>query len=187
MIQPGLCWWPFDYARANLLRLTRLAMCTQVKNVYTEHRVLYWEFYLALFLGHHHPDQLLALRPISVTFAVHKSILTARSEVFEAMLNGSNNLESTTNRLVIKDATPEVLKEFLRFLYTDQVSFTDPLHRIEKFINLCCITVLFPLSSQRVMIIYRWASLPLANEPRNVQTIYCFIMNGFEALAKWHN
>ena len=141
MIQPGLCWWPFDHARANLLRLTPQAMCTHVKNVYTEHRVLYWEFYLALFLGHHHPDQLLALRPISVTFAVHKSILTARSEVFEAMLNGSNNLESTTNRLVIKDATPEVLKEFLRFLYTDQVSFTDPLHRIEKFINRSCITV----------------------------------------------
>ena len=59
---------------------------------------------------------------ISVSFAVHKSVLTSRSEVFEAMLNGpSGNLESSTNRLVMDDVKPEVLKEFLRFLYTDQV------------------------------------------------------------------
>ena len=42
--------------------------------------------------------------------------------LLEAMLNGpSGNLESSTNRLVMDDVKPEVLKEFLRFLYTDQV------------------------------------------------------------------
>ena len=59
---------------------------------------------------------------IPESFAVHKAILGSRSEVFEAWLNDPYSPESITNRFKMKNVKPEVLKEFLRFLYTDQVN-----------------------------------------------------------------
>jgi hypothetical protein len=57
-----------------------------------------------------------------VSFAVHKTVLIARSEVFAAMLTASSdNSEKATNRMVIKDIKPKVVKELLRFLYTGKV------------------------------------------------------------------
>ena len=54
-------------------------------------------------------------------FEVHKSILSARSEVFAAMLQSDSLSETRDNQLTIKDIKSDALKEMLRFLYTDQV------------------------------------------------------------------
>ena len=54
-------------------------------------------------------------------FEVHKSILSARSDVFAAMLQSDSLSETRDNQLTIKDVKSDALKEMLRFLYTDQV------------------------------------------------------------------
>ena len=56
-------------------------------------------------------------------FEVHKSILSARSEVFAAMLQSDSLTETKDNQMTIKDIKPDALKAMLRFLYTDQVLF----------------------------------------------------------------
>ena len=59
-------------------------------------------------------------------FSVHRAILAARSKVFAAMFR--HDLEEIiTNTVKIHDAETEVLTEFLRFIYTDNVMC------IEKF------------------------------------------------------
>lgn len=50
------------------------------------------------------------------TFACHKSILAARSPVFEAMFQ-SDMEEKRENKVVIKDFSPEVIESMLQFIY----------------------------------------------------------------------
>jgi hypothetical protein len=49
-------------------------------------------------------------------FFVHKSILSVRSKVFEAMFE--NDIESQSNRCTIHDIESEVFEELLTFIYT---------------------------------------------------------------------
>jgi speckle-type POZ protein len=49
-------------------------------------------------------------------FFVHKSILSVRSKVFEAMF--ANGIESQSNRCTIHDIESEVFEELLTFIYT---------------------------------------------------------------------
>ena len=56
-------------------------------------------------------------------FPAHKSILAARSEVFEAMFTHSTK-EKLTNRIDIEDIEPEVFQELLHFIYTGRLSTT---------------------------------------------------------------
>jgi speckle-type POZ protein len=51
----------------------------------------------------------------------HKSILIARSEVFEAMFEHPTR-ENLTNLIVIEDIEPEVFYQLLHFIYTGQVA-----------------------------------------------------------------
>ena len=60
-----------------------------------------------------------------MVFDVHKSILIARSDVFEALLTRSQMQESATNMQVIPDIRPKVMKEVLRFIYTGEVEDID--------------------------------------------------------------
>jgi len=57
-------------------------------------------------------------------FKVHKGILAARSPVFAAMF-GPQTLEGKNNRVKITDISAEVLRKFLRFIYTDEVTDLD--------------------------------------------------------------
>ncbi|XP_073841527.1 protein roadkill-like [Musca autumnalis] len=50
-------------------------------------------------------------------FKAHKLLLSARSEVFETMLN-RDFLENKTNRITIDDMDADVMKEMLNFIYT---------------------------------------------------------------------
>ena len=59
-------------------------------------------------------------------FEAHKAVLAARSPVFLAMFQ-SNLTEDQTNTLKIDDIEPDVFKEMLRFIYTDQVENVDAL------------------------------------------------------------
>ena len=59
-------------------------------------------------------------------FEAHKAVLAARSPVFLAMFQ-SNLAEDQTNTLKIDDIEPDVFKEMLRFIYTDQVENVDAL------------------------------------------------------------
>lgn len=53
----------------------------------------------------------------------HKTILSARSPVFSAML-ASGMREALANRVEIKDVTPDIFEALLCSIYTDQVDFT---------------------------------------------------------------
>jgi hypothetical protein len=55
-----------------------------------------------------------------VIFDVHKVILMARSEVFEAMLASPESKESLSNQLVISDLKPEIVEEVIQFIYSDK-------------------------------------------------------------------
>ena len=53
-------------------------------------------------------------------FPAHKSILSARSEVFAAMFQHPTK-ENLTNQIEIEDIEPDVFQELLRFVYTGRV------------------------------------------------------------------
>jgi speckle-type POZ protein len=53
-------------------------------------------------------------------FPAHKSILSARSEVFAAMFQHPTK-ENLTNQIEIEDIEPDVFQELLRFIYTGRV------------------------------------------------------------------
>ena len=55
-----------------------------------------------------------------VSFDVHKLVLIARSEIFEAMLTSAETRESTTNELVIPDIQPRIVKELLQYIYINK-------------------------------------------------------------------
>lgn len=64
----------------------------------------------------------LKARPPQVeTIKAHRCVLMARSPVFKAML-GRNMKERRTGVLHITDFEPEIVREFLLFLYTDSLS-----------------------------------------------------------------
>ena len=54
-------------------------------------------------------------------FPAHKSILAAKSEVFEAMFQHPTK-ENFTNPIEIEDIEPDVFHELLRFIYTGRLS-----------------------------------------------------------------
>ena len=56
-------------------------------------------------------------------FPAHKSILAAKSEVFEAMFQHPTK-ENFTNPIEIEDIEPDVFHELLRFIYTGRLSTT---------------------------------------------------------------
>ena len=58
-------------------------------------------------------------------FPVHKVVLATGSPVFAAMLQSEGFTENQTNSLNIDDLEPPVVKEMLRFLYTDRVEKMD--------------------------------------------------------------
>ena len=53
-------------------------------------------------------------------FPAHKSILSARSDVFTAMFQHPTK-ENLTNQIKIEDIEPDVFQEMLRFIYTGRV------------------------------------------------------------------
>ena len=53
-------------------------------------------------------------------FPVHRAILAAKSPVFRAMFT-SNMKEAVAEEILIEDMEPDVMKELLRCVYTDQV------------------------------------------------------------------
>ena len=56
---------------------------------------------------------------------VHRSILSARSQVFQAMLQ-SQMIESTKGEVRIEDADKDVLKEMLSYIYKIEVDVNFP-------------------------------------------------------------
>lgn len=58
------------------------------------------------------------------SFACHKVILSARSDVFSAMFSHSDTVEVRTNVVEIADVEPDALEQMLRFIYTDKVDET---------------------------------------------------------------
>ena len=58
-------------------------------------------------------------------FTAHKFVLAARSTVFAAMFQSEGFTENKTNIVKIEDLEPTVVKEMLRFIYTDRVEKMD--------------------------------------------------------------
>lgn len=51
---------------------------------------------------------------------VHKNILSAHSPIFEAMFNHNNTKEAQEHKMEVTDVFPNVMKNFLLFIYTGQ-------------------------------------------------------------------
>jgi hypothetical protein len=62
----------------------------------------------------------LIIRTEDVKIAVHKVILALRSPVFASMFS-SGMQESTQSEITLHEAYPQVLKDFVEYLYTDSV------------------------------------------------------------------
>ena len=60
-------------------------------------------------------------------FPAHKVVLATGSPVLQAMLQSEGFIENKTNILQIDDLEPPIVKEMLRFLYTDRVEKMDEL------------------------------------------------------------
>lgn len=70
---------------------------------------------------------------------VHKSILSAHSPVFEAMFNHDNTKEAQEHKVEVTDVFPNVMKDFLLFIYTGQkpkkVCFSTELLAVANKVN----------------------------------------------------
>ena len=53
-------------------------------------------------------------------FRAHKFMLSARSKVFQAMLNDQQMIEAQTNTVSLLDVDPAVFEQVLKFMYTDE-------------------------------------------------------------------
>ena len=72
----------------------------------------------SLIVDGHLSDVVLCVK--NQPFPVHRAILAARSPVFRAMFT-SNMKESVAEEIQIEEIKPDVMEEFLRCVYTDQV------------------------------------------------------------------
>ncbi|KAH7731639.1 speckle-type poz protein [Aphelenchoides avenae] len=75
-----------------------------------------------LFEKHQFSDLIIACG--SKEYPVHKAVLASRSPVFGAMFEHEMT-EARSDRVVIDDIEPEVVKELLRFMYTDNAPNLD--------------------------------------------------------------
>ena len=73
----------------------------------------------------------------TVRIPAHKFILSLRSPVFKAMFSTSMS-EATSNEVIISDFEPAVVKEFLKFLYTDSCDPEDLELHAEMLLAISC-------------------------------------------------
>lgn len=69
-------------------------------------------------------ESIVCINVENTNFYVHKEILVKNSSVFEAMFK-CNTKESIESKICFKDSEPEVIKEFLRFIYFEKVENLD--------------------------------------------------------------
>lgn len=65
-----------------------------------------------------HSDFTIIAGDSKVPLPVHKSILSAHSPVFDAMLSHNETEEVQTSQVKIPDVSVKVLKDFLMYIYT---------------------------------------------------------------------
>ena len=72
-----------------------------------------------------------------VRIPAHKCILAARSPVFRTMF-ASGMAESLTNEVRIHDFEAVVVKEFIRFLYTEQCDYAILTQYVRELLSIAC-------------------------------------------------
>lgn len=77
------------------------------------------------------------LQRSEVCIPAHSFILCLRSEVFKAMFKG-NMSESFTREVFIPDFSPPVVKEMIRYLYTDECSAEFLHDHSEELLAIAC-------------------------------------------------
>lgn len=101
-------------------------------------------------------------------FNVHKAVLAAGSSVFAAMFRCKMK-ESIENQLLVEDSTPEVMTEFLRFIYTgkhpeDDVDFMG-IFEMSKFyiimdlMDYCESKITSSVNPENAFDVYQFANL----------------------------
>ena len=73
-------------------------------------------------------------RSEGVLFEVHKLVLKARSEAFEAMLSSSTTRESSKNELIIPDIQPRIVKKLIQLIYSDNCDHIEMDDALELFV-----------------------------------------------------
>lgn len=128
-------------------------------------------------------------------FPCHKFILAQRSPVFGAMFKNPGVVENINNKVVIKDIKPNILEEFLRFIYTDEVpkmrDFRTGLlkaadkYMVPKLKNLVCASLYEDLNARSAAKVLILAHTYKADELRS--NVVEFIARNFEEVQKSAN
>lgn len=108
----------FKVKEVNLIVRLNMTMTTSE----TSHH-FYTKSYKDLFLNQEITDVELTVKNNNVVmgaFGAHVTVLSARSEVFRAMLNG-NFLEKMSRKIYFEETTISALRNFLYYLYTDTI------------------------------------------------------------------
>ncbi len=69
------------------------------------------------------------------TIKSHKLILSARSRVFRMILS-NNSKEAQTGVIEIEDSDPSTLKEFVKFMYSEELNQIDCINSLEALLHL---------------------------------------------------
>ncbi|OQS05738.1 hypothetical protein THRCLA_02165 [Thraustotheca clavata] len=67
-------------------------------------------------------DVILRVGPKEDEFPAHKLILSARCEVFNAMLRSDSMKESESGIILLRDDSPDMIRRLLEFIYTNRIS-----------------------------------------------------------------
>ena len=105
----------------------------------------------------------------SESFKVHKCVLGANSPVFEVMFSHNNMQENLQNKMKIDDFSPEIIKEFLEFIYLRKVPFervnvmdlyaVSAKYQVEELMSIIEVFVLDEISSENAFSVFMLGNL----------------------------
>ncbi|CAI2347560.1 unnamed protein product [Caenorhabditis sp. 36 PRJEB53466] len=138
----------------------------------------------------------------SQTFHVHKSILSARSQVFAAMFE-HHMQESDTNMTTVDDVEPEVMRELLLYIYTGQTKLINEMsqlliaaadkYQLDRLKVLCEQQMCYSLNTDNACVTLMLADMHSANQLRahainfiNVNATDVMASEGWEDLVREH-
>ena len=134
----------------------------------------------------------------ATVFAVNKIVLSARSPVLGALFQSEGFTENNTNVVKIEDLDPSVVKEMLRFIYTDRVEKMDELakellvasdkYMIDSLKSLCQSYLVYTITVQNCSELLALADSHSATELKQVAMEF-FLDNSTEVAKSsgWQN
>lgn len=125
-------------------------------------------------------------------FKAHKAILASRCEVFKNMLMSSMK-EGLINEIEIKDTSPDVFKNLINYIYTDEVQLHDITmavnllieankYNLSRLKNICEMTIVKVLDIDNVIDLLHLSDIHEASELRSICLDYA--VQHFDVVTK---